>query len=335
MKVSVIINQKAGGVNEALLKSKISDALFRCDLDFFSPKDLIDLDLYLSRQIIDEKTDYLMLCGGDGTLNVSIQPLMRLRDRGFSIPPVCIVRSGTANDLASEMGISQRVSSAARAILEGEVKTIDIIEIKDENEKICYMLTNGGVGLAAETAARANELRKLLRTSMENTDPNSLLGQASKISHNLVRKAGSSIYGLLLGERMLNWTDQDWEIEIKDRHHNFTTKAPFILINNQQVTGRIFKTGPLTNNSDGSFNVLVVHGKNILEQTAAISNIVRGKLLPDSENPNFETDQLKIIAKGKHKLKYFGDGEILFPDSQELNFRCIHPGLPVVINRLF
>jgi len=78
----------------------------------------------LTEQIVRRGSDFdLVVCaGGDGTLNEAVSGLMRLEKR----PPLGYIPGGTCNDVASTLGIPKDPVAAARAILGGSPRAIDI-----------------------------------------------------------------------------------------------------------------------------------------------------------------------------------------------------------------
>lgn len=55
MRVSVIINPRAGSVNPKLIEAKVSEALFRCELSFCVPHSVKDMATFLNDEM-DLKT---------------------------------------------------------------------------------------------------------------------------------------------------------------------------------------------------------------------------------------------------------------------------------------
>ena len=66
--------------------------------------------------------DLIVCCGGDGTLNETIDGLMRCAQR----PPLGYIPAGTVNDFASSLGISKNILQAAHTILQGVPFACDI-----------------------------------------------------------------------------------------------------------------------------------------------------------------------------------------------------------------
>ncbi len=66
--------------------------------------------------------DFIVCCGGDGTVNEVIAGMHRLK----SPPPLGIIPSGTTNDFSHTIGMPKRPLSAAKAICDGDSSPCDI-----------------------------------------------------------------------------------------------------------------------------------------------------------------------------------------------------------------
>ncbi len=67
-------------------------------------------------------SDRLVCIGGDGTFHEVAQGVMQSRRR----PPVGYIPAGTTNDMSRSLGLSHHMQQAARDILHGEVRALDI-----------------------------------------------------------------------------------------------------------------------------------------------------------------------------------------------------------------
>lgn len=325
MKVSVLINGQAGNASQDAIRSACDRALFRTEREYFMPTSQDELKNLVLK--LSETSDALVICGGDGTLNAAIQPLMASlqasrENKGapFRIPPILPLPVGTANDLASELGLSRRLERTARRVLETEPHPIDVIEVKSD-ERTVYMLTNGGLGLAAETADLANHVRSELR-------------QSNPLRH-VVRLVGSQIYELLLASQLLTGRSREWlrgwcvTIELENGQQR-ETSAPFIMVNNQPGLGGKYIPAPLTSNTDGTFNILLVESSNLPGITRSLLKIRKGQLPDESVCPRIETSRAIFRSKGSARnLTFFGDGEILQRGVREIQVTCLKRALPV------
>jgi diacylglycerol kinase family enzyme len=331
MRVSIVINSNAGSVNEKLIREKIETALFRCDLHYSVSESFVETGDFL-RHEIENKSDNLIVCGGDGTINACLQQLMPLNEAGMLIPPVTLICSGTANDLANEVGVSRRIERAARGILEGDIKKIDIVEVVADERK-AYMVTNGGIGIPAVTAELSNRVRQGLRDRLlgrEEVHRWPWLGEQVRAA---VRTLGSGLYSLMLVEALREWDPKDWSIELTTQKRKIVTQSPFILINNQANIGSSFTPAPYTSNSDGTVNVLVVNGERLTEKLAAILRVRQGRIEKIEGCESFEVSEIKIKSLTNRKMRFFGDGEILHRDVSEIVVRCLYQAMPLMLTK--
>lgn len=332
MRVSVIINSKAGSVNAELIEAKVKQSLFRCDLRFSSPQSLTELCDFLQEEQA-QKTNYIVICGGDGTINVALQSLMKCPDIS-KIPPLVIVRSGTANDLAHEMGVSTRIENAVRSIFEGHVKNIDVIQVTSELST-AYMLTNGGLGLPAKAAELANKFRSHLQDLARSPNSAKAFQFLAEKSYHAVKRMGPTVYSMMAAEAIRTWNPEGWGLEIEfPGDVTFKTTSPIVLVNNQQSIGASFIPAPYTSNSDGTVNLLLSETNNIPQHALAALRIRKGNLDKSPAFKSFELKEFRLKSQNPQRaLTFFGDGEILHKDVQELSIRCLHRGLPVMVNK--
>ena len=324
MRVSVVINPRAGAVLISYLRKKIHESLFRCDLKFYfshSKEDYLDF----LREEIEKKTSAFLICGGDGTLNETLQVLMALKETHDQIPPLALVSSGTANDLAFEMGISRRVDRAARLIFEGQPKAIDVIELKSETTKK-YMITNGGIGIPAQAAMGANHVKGLLQ-KLARDESLSLPAQlAGLTSYRLTKSLGPALYSAILVRSILSWSPENWEfqIESKETGLKLKTHAPFLLVNNQSYIGGKHVVAPLTQNQDGKVNLSLFESKDLYSRLASAYRVRSGKTLQDPNLKSFELQNFSIESSAPdQEFLFFGDGEVLFKGCKRLDIQCV------------
>lgn len=109
-----------------------------------------DLDEVLDRA---GDGDVLVVCGGDGSVHLTVR---RARDAGLLDRRVfAIIPMGTGNDLATSLGIPADAAAAARALLDGSHRGLDLIV--DDTGEVCVNALHAGIGVDA--AARAQRLK--------------------------------------------------------------------------------------------------------------------------------------------------------------------------------
>ncbi len=117
-----------------------------------SPSHLTDLAATASR---DDSVDQVVVCGGDGTLNLAV------REFALDHGTLGLLPLGSGNDFASVLGIPRDPIAACDTLLDGVPRKVDVA------------LANGlrylgvaGLGFDSEVAAFANERVTILRGSL-------------------------------------------------------------------------------------------------------------------------------------------------------------------------
>ncbi len=73
------------------------------------------------------KYDAIVCAGGDGTLNEAVRGLMHCEKR----PPLGFIPAGTNNDAVANLGLPRKITDAAKVIVDGFYKPIDIGQFND------------------------------------------------------------------------------------------------------------------------------------------------------------------------------------------------------------
>jgi len=284
-KISVYFNDLASRSKGSLWKSFIKKYLFRHELKFQAPIDLEQLEELL-RSDIDRGVDYIFAVGGDGTANTVVQHI-----HGTNIK-LMVIPTGTANDFATEMGLSRNWAKLIKVFSHNTFKRVDVLKINNK-----YMVSNGGLGLSANVAEKVNSDRRSVRGFRK-----------------IMKLTGASIYSMYFAKELLPSLPQyKFHIESPDfpRLEKLIT-ASVIMVNNQSQIGGKFLVAPLTKNNDGKFNVTILIHKKKKDFIKSSLKMLNGKYpSDDSEIISFETDSLDITYLGDKELTFFGDGETL------------------------
>ena len=123
----LIINPVAGQKKAAKYLSEIISVFNRAEYDVHvyvtsSQKDAAEAVRKLGRTV-----DLIVCCGGDGTLNETINGMMQ---EGLQVP-VGYIPSGSTNDFANSLKLSGDVVTAAKQIVAGVPKPYDIGKFKE------------------------------------------------------------------------------------------------------------------------------------------------------------------------------------------------------------
>ncbi len=284
-KIRVFLNPKAAQSNAIRWEELIRKQLFRSELDFVLPRNTIELHEAI-QQVISDKVDVVISVGGDGTFHTLIQKLAPYPIRFLVLP------AGTANDLASELGLNRRLQSCLETLRRDEWKNIDLITING-----IYMASNGGIGLVSDVANHINSLRErfpLFKSAM------------AGLKH--------QVYGLMVGYELISKKQEMYRLRVKAEGFDQILETPLLMINNQPIIAGNFLIAPDTHNSDGRFNVTIFTHKNFTDLVAAIYR-VRCHIPPENDPHiiSFETNHVVVerLDQPEAPLSFIGDGELL------------------------
>jgi diacylglycerol kinase (ATP) len=284
-KISVYFNDTASRAQGNVWKDSIKKFLFRHELTFRTPIDLEELENQLDEDTTNQ-TEYIFAVGGDGTANTIVQHI-----NGTDIK-LMVIPTGTANDFASELGLNRNLGKIIKVFLHQTFQRVDVIKINDN-----YMVSNGGIGLPANVAAKINRDRTKIKGFKK-----------------LMKFTGSMIYPVYFAKEMLfDFPRYKLNIHSPDFPKLETIiETSIVMINNQPKIGGNFSIAPQTRNNDGKFNVTIFTHKNKKDLIEASTMMMRGKYPHnDKELISFETDCVDITNLGDEQLTFFGDGEVL------------------------
>jgi YegS/Rv2252/BmrU family lipid kinase len=149
----VVTNASAGSADDERVAAAVAVLRHATDVREESCSDPADLD-----HVLDDAEDRtLVVVGGDGSVHTTVAAL---HDRGELGPdrPLGLVPLGTGNDLARTLGIPLDPAEAARALLTGRPRRLDLIV--DDEDGVVVNAVHLGVG--AEAAERAGALKDRL-----------------------------------------------------------------------------------------------------------------------------------------------------------------------------
>lgn len=135
-KLLFIINEGSG--NNNIDFSKAIDDFFRDRTDFLVEKILLDKDIdcdALKTDIINKKPDKVIAVGGDGTIKLVAEMILK------TDIPLGILPAGSANGMARELNIPLDPGKALELVCTGEARPIHLVRI---NKELCIHLSDIG-----------------------------------------------------------------------------------------------------------------------------------------------------------------------------------------------
>ena len=170
-----------------------------------------------------ERTDLVIVLGGDGTVHEAINGLAELEIR----PILGILPGGTCNDFSRMLRIPQNLARAAKSLMQGKTQLLDVGKVNDH-----YFLNFWGVGLVADTSTNIDAGQK------------KVLG---KLSYFL-----SALKTMQAAE--------PFHFTLEADEHRLKGEAVMILVMNGQYIGTNQIPFPNMKIDDGLFDVLIVRG---------------------------------------------------------------------------
>ena len=147
-KALLLANPNARKVKKEL--SKAVNYLQELGLEILYKETESALDLVKLISKHQEAVDFVIIAGGDGTLNFAVEALV---ETGL---PLAILPLGTANDLAKTLGIPFNIEAACQAIASGKQHYIDLGCVNGK-----YFFNVASIGLSVEIARKLTKEVKL------------------------------------------------------------------------------------------------------------------------------------------------------------------------------
>lgn len=249
-----------------------------------------DLDLEKVLLEMDDEYSYLIVAGGDGTVNMMINALIRLN---IDIP-LGVIPSGTANDFAYHIGMPLDVLEASRRILASKPKRIDIGKINDK-----YFMNVASTGLFTDVSQKTNQ-------SLKNT-------------------MGKMAYFLKGIQEIPNF--KKIPIKIKSKEYNFDGEVYVILIFNGNSAGSM-DIAYNADMFDGKLDVIILNPESLLEVFPLLMKLIMKKNLEDIVGLTyFQTDEL-LLETEMQGLTTDIDGE--YGPELPLKILCIKDRLEIL-----
>ncbi|BDR71477.1 lipid kinase [Clostridium tetani] len=206
---------------------------------------------------IDETYDYILVAGGDGTVDNVVNYMKNLNiDLPIGILPV-----GTANDFAKFIEIPGDIRSACEQILDSEPKEIDIGKVNDK-----YFINVASTGLFTDVSQKTD-------VNLKNT----------------IGKLAYYVKGI---EQLPNF--RKINIKVTSEVQNFEGDMYLMLVFNGETAGN-FKLAYKSKIDDGLLDVIIIRAGMIIDIIPLFIKILRGEHLENVNGIlYFKTDKLTI-----------------------------------------
>lgn len=244
----------------------------------------------LARRAAGHGYDLVVACGGDGTVSEVANGLA-----GSGVP-MGVLPAGTVNIWATEAGIPRDPVKAARVMLEGQTRAVDL-----GLAGVRYFLLMAGVGL---DGAVARDLRPIMKRS---------LGRMAYVLTGIWSFAGykGSPVALVVDGRRL------------DRH------VVWIVVGNTRLYGGVVTVTPRARADDGLLDLCIFSGRGFFSSAGHLLALIRGRHLA-SAGVEYQHCR-EVSVESARPLPVQADGDHIGSTPQ--TFRIAAGALRVVVPR--
>lgn len=247
----------------------------------------------LASEAVAKGASTVIASGGDGTLSAAAAALV-----GTKIP-LGIISRGTANAVASALGIPVNIEEACQVILEGESRTIDTAQCNGKQ-----MVLLAGIGFEAQTVASTNREAK--------------------------ERWGSLAYVFAGIQQLQQLEEFEASIETEDGVTEVTAVA--VTVANVAPPTSVLAQGPAgIVGDDGLLDVTVVAPESRRSAIAASYHLLQSAFLGNAAEREdiayLRAKRVKVTAHPAQKVAL--DGEVI--GTTPIEIECVPSGLTVLV----
>ncbi len=216
-----------------------------------------EYDMSKAFEGIDESYKYILVAGGDGTVDNAVNHMKRL---GINIP-IGILPVGTANDFAKFIGIPEDIEAACEQILSSKPKKLDLGKINDK-----YFINVASTGLFTDVSQKTD-------VNLKNT----------------MGKLAYYVKGL---EQLPNF--RKLKIKVKSENDVFDGNMYLMMVFNGQTAGNL-KFAYKAEVDDGMLDIIIIKAGMIKDMIALFIKMIKGDHLEDAAGLEyFKSNRIEI-----------------------------------------
>lgn len=304
MKITVLVNRAARNGCDRRRLDAVRREFADCDLRVLTPSSYEAL-VEAAQEATRDGTDLVLVIGGDGTVNAVANQL------AHTPVPLGIIPAGTANDLASQLGIPLNPQKACRRIRQGAATPIDLIAINGR-----YFVTAGGLGVLSDTAVGVNVLKAR----------DGWVRKATKSLGSLVYVLYSFML-LLFSRRILS----DFTIAV-DGQELGKIRSVALFVHNQPSIGKFVVGYPEAKMTDGKLGLCLMRERSRLQSILTVILMSLKGAHTGRKDVLMQEAATLTISSPEPKI-FIGDGEVL-AETRTLDLKVVPQALRVISGRL-
>lgn len=213
-------------------------------------------DLSEALDIIDETYCYILIAGGDGTVDSLVNAM---KHRNINIP-IGILPVGTANDFGKFINMPSDVQEACKQILDSKPVAVDVGKINDD-----YFINVASTGLFTDIS--------------------------QKIDANLKNTIGKLAYYLKGLEELPNF--RKLKVKLSSKECNYEGEMYLLLVFNGKTAGNL-NLATEAEITDGKLDVIMFKAIQIMELLPLFIKLLKGEHLDSNQVVYFKTDDVYI-----------------------------------------
>lgn len=213
-------------------------------------------DLAEALDIIDETYSYILIAGGDGTVDSVVNAM---RKKKINIP-IGILPVGTANDFGKFINMPNEIQEACKQILNSKPVAVDVGKINDK-----YFINVASTGLFTDVS--------------------------QKTDVNLKNTIGKLAYYLKGLEELPNF--RRLKIKLSSKECCYDGEMYLLLVFNGKTAGN-FNLATEAEITDGKLDVIIFKAIQVIELLPLFIKLLKGEHLDSDKVVYFKTDDLHI-----------------------------------------
>ena len=213
-------------------------------------------DLAEALDIIDETYSYILIAGGDGTVDSLVNAM---KHRNINIP-IGILPVGTANDFGKFINMPSDVQEACKQILDSKPVAVDVGKINDD-----YFINVASTGLFTDIS--------------------------QKIDSNLKNTIGKLAYYLKGIEELPNF--RKLKVKLSSKECDYEGEMYLLLVFNGKTAGNL-NLATEAEITDGKLDVIMFKAIQIIELLPLFIKLLKGEHLDSDKVVYFKTDDVYI-----------------------------------------
>lgn len=239
----------------------------------------------LTRQLLKSKPDYLIVCGGDGTLSEVVQGFFRSKENSSPKTVLAPLPLGSGSDFLRTITKERNPKTLLNRLLQSKVMTIDVGLVEFQDSKITdrFFINALQAGLGAKIMRQVN--------------------QKPKSQNSFYRYFKGSLEGFSIND------NQKVTLQISDQF--LQTKLTNLIVTNGQYFGSGMQPSPGAKLDDGLFDTTIIKNLNWVTFLMGLPQLyLKSKMIPKSIANRVACDQIIVSPSDPKDFEYELDGEV-------------------------